>query len=548
MTAEPPTGKFSRALSGGRTAARVGGRMLTYYAKRPFLSFDGQRRARQRAAREGAQTLLEGLSLLRGTALKMAQHLSMETDLLPEAACRELAKAYHQVPPINRALVRKVVHEALGQPPEALFKRFDLEAFAAASLGQVHYAFSEQDGSLAVKIQYPGIVRTIESDLALLLRLLRPLVQSDQLMPTLEEVVLRLREEVDYLQEAELLRYFAAHLNMERIKIPAVSAALTAPTVLSTTLMPGKPLDLWLADNPGQAARDLVARRLNELVIKGLYELQVIHADPNPGNFIIADDLTIGLVDFGCIKRLDAYFVAQYQELARTAAHHETGAHFHGLRRHFSVNPEFIFLDRTRYGLWRSSNPWGPGWSSATPTNGDGEMEQVFENPELKPFLRGADYTDLKSIEAGVSLRAFIAGMLSYYPWWLVALYRIREILVRLLGLVKHDAPEKLPRFRSREISFTPGDRASFFIVREAREEKFWISETPEDRHLTAFFGVTAGESGTGKTRFEVFTAIRYRHWTGPVYFNLIRPFHHLVLWRMMKAGSTYEDSHCRNA
>ncbi len=413
MTAKLPTGKVSRALSGGRTAAKVGGQVLTYYAKRPFLSSNSRRLAQERVAQQGAQTLFQGMSLLRGTALKMAQHLSLEMDLLPEAACRELAKAYHQVPPINRALVRKVVHEALGQPPEAIFKRFDLEAFAAASLGQVHYAVSPQDETLAVKIQYPGIARTIDSDVSLLRQLLRPMVQSDQLMPTLNEVAQRLREEVDYLQEAEHLRYFADHLNMEGIQIPRVSTALTAPTVLSTTLMPGKPLDLWLRDDPGQKAKDQVARKLNEFVIKGLYELNVIHADPNPGNFIIADDLTIGLVDFGCIKRLDPGFVAQYRELARTAAHHQDDAHFeqmmamglvptdiagpakeevrtitnaagrwygrlyaeacfdfgarptfmaegkavmrrfHHLRRHLRVNPEFIFLDRTRYGLWR---------------------------------------------------------------------------------------------------------------------------------------------------------------------------------------------------
>ncbi|MEJ2157284.1 MAG: AarF/ABC1/UbiB kinase family protein [Desulfobacteraceae bacterium] len=413
MPAKPPLGKVGRALSGGHTAAKVGTKVLAYYAKRPFLSQEGRRQAQETAARQGAQTLFQGLSLLRGTALKMAQQLSLEMDLLPEAACRELSKAYHQVPPINRALVRKAISAALGSPPESLFKRFDLDAFAAASLGQVHLAFTYEDAPLAVKIQYPGIARTIDSDVGLLKQLLRPMVKSEDLMPTLNEVAQRLGEEVDYLQEAEHLRFFADRLNIPGIRIPQVNTPFSAATVLSTALMPGKPLDLWLQTNPSQQAKDEIARKLDKLFLQSLYELNAIHADPNPGNFIIADDLTIGLVDFGCIKRLAPEFVEHYRKLALAAAHHEAGAHyaqmialgfippdlppevaheirtisdtvgrwfgrlfqeetfdfteqtgfitegkqvmrrFNHLRRHLRINPEMIFLDRTRYGLLR---------------------------------------------------------------------------------------------------------------------------------------------------------------------------------------------------
>jgi predicted unusual protein kinase regulating ubiquinone biosynthesis (AarF/ABC1/UbiB family) len=413
MRADVPTGKLERALSGGRIAAKVGGSVLTYYAKRPFLSGCGRRQALDHAARQGARAVFQGLSLLRGTALKMAQQLSLEIDLLPESVCRELAKSYHQVPPINRALVRKVVREALDNPPEALFRRFDLDAFAAASLGQVHYAQDVEKTDLAVKVQYPGIAGTIHSDVGLLHQLLRPLVQSEQLIPSLNEVADRLYEEVDYLQEAEHQRYFAGHLNVDGVRIPRVLTELTAPTVLTTTLMPGRPLDIWLGENPSQEARDHIAQKLSDVFLKGLYELNVIHADPNPGNFIIADDLTIGLVDFGCVKRLEPDFVEHYRKLTEAVAHQRNGDHFrqmialglvppdlaaadmqaiktlsdaaadwfshlfaeeyfdfgarktflaegkavmrcsNNLRRHFNVNPDVIFLDRTRYGLLR---------------------------------------------------------------------------------------------------------------------------------------------------------------------------------------------------
>jgi predicted unusual protein kinase regulating ubiquinone biosynthesis (AarF/ABC1/UbiB family) len=408
-----PTGKISRVLTGGRTAAKIGGKVIGYYTKRPFLSKSGRMASREKASLESAQTLFQGVSLLKGTALKLAQMLSMELEMLPEEICRELSKSYHRVPPINRALVRKVVQDGLGHPPEALFSRFDPQAFAAASLGQVHRAANGDGRDLAVKIQYPGIAKTIRSDVGLMRSLLGPVIKDDLLLPTLNEVAARLREEVDYFHEADNLNFFSTNLAMEGVGIPRILPQLSSGTVLTTTMMPGKPLDEWLQDNPSQADKDFIARKLNALVLKGAYELNVIHADPNPGNFIIAPDLTIGLVDYGCVKRFDPDFVEQYRQLALAAAHQDEDLHFervvklgllppdldhttrmkvakmsqsagqwfgrlfaeevfdfkanpgfiaegqtvmrrfHHLYRHLRVNPDFIFLDRTRYGLLR---------------------------------------------------------------------------------------------------------------------------------------------------------------------------------------------------
>jgi hypothetical protein len=169
-------------------------------------------------------------------------------------------------------------------------------------------------------------------------------------------------------------------------------------------------------------------------------------------------------------------------------------------------------------------------------------MQDVLNNPELEELFNDMDYIDVKHIEAETSLRGFIAGMLSYYPWWIVILYRVRQILVWLLRLARHDKPETLPSFKAEQVSFTPGENASFFIIRKAEEEKYWIAETPEDKHLSAYFSVSADKLDSGMTRFTVMTAIRYLHWSGPVYFNLIRPFHHLVVRSMMRAGAAYRS------
>ena len=164
-------------------------------------------------------------------------------------------------------------------------------------------------------------------------------------------------------------------------------------------------------------------------------------------------------------------------------------------------------------------------------------MAHILKHEGLEIFLEGTDYTDLKTIDGHVGLRPFIAGMLSYYPWWIVLLYRIREIIVRVLGLVRHEKPKLLPHIQPDALSFTPGENATFFIVKQAEEDRYWVAETPEDKHLKACFGVVVEKRDLSLNRFHVFTTITYLHWTGPVYFNLIRPFHHLVVSKMMKAG-----------
>ena len=167
------------------------------------------------------------------------------------------------------------------------------------------------------------------------------------------------------------------------------------------------------------------------------------------------------------------------------------------------------------------------------------QMEYLLQFSELEKYFAKADFIDVKIFEGDASLRKFIASMLSYYPWWIVQLYRVRKLLVGILGLVKHEAPEELPDLQPEEVSFTPGENVTFFTVRCAKEDRFWVSETPADKHLQAYFGVVKEPVSNSINRFYVITAVFYKHWTGPVYFNLIRPFHHLVVSRMARYGLT---------
>ncbi len=164
-------------------------------------------------------------------------------------------------------------------------------------------------------------------------------------------------------------------------------------------------------------------------------------------------------------------------------------------------------------------------------------MDFIQNIPEFKKLIDEADHVDVKTFEGRVSHREFISSMLSYYPWWVLFLYKIRAMVVRILGLKKHEKPDQPYGFPSQDLSFTPGDNATFFIVHSGEENRYWLAETPEDKHLIAYIGVVQEPQANNVNRFHVITIVKYIHWTGNVYFNLIRPFHHLVVNRMGKAG-----------
>jgi hypothetical protein len=162
--------------------------------------------------------------------------------------------------------------------------------------------------------------------------------------------------------------------------------------------------------------------------------------------------------------------------------------------------------------------------------------QQLYDTvPEIRPLLLTADHVDIKTIDSeGVGLRPFIAGMLSYSPAWLKFLYGIRWVFVRLLGMTQPGMTQG-GGLRPEEVSFTPGEWATFFQVTAAEDEAYWIAEAT-DKHLTAYLGVLV-EGVNGRKLFHVFTIVHYHHWTGPVYFNVVRPFHHLVVSAMMRGS-----------
>lgn len=151
--------------------------------------------------------------------------------------------------------------------------------------------------------------------------------------------------------------------------------------------------------------------------------------------------------------------------------------------------------------------------------------------PMLASVLAGANHVDVQAVRSEVGLREFIAGMMRYQPGWVSFLYRVRKLVVALLGMRQEGVPSA-PSWSPEDVPMRSGESASFFTVRASEEDRLWVVDA-EERHLRATLAVVRAAE-----QFSLVTIVHYRHWTGPIYFNVIRPFHHLVLRGMARAGA----------
>lgn len=319
-----PSTQVARAGLAGKTAFKVGVGKLKVKAKRPFLSEPSRQLDQERQMDQEAVLLFNAITQLRGTAAKLAQMLGMETDLLPERAREELSKSYYQIPPLNRVLVRKVIVDEFGKTPECVFEKFDAEAMAAASLGQVHSAEINQGTKVAVKVQYPGINVSIDSDLKLLrtlssngIKLLHKKRQPNQNVVdiSIDEIESRLKEEIDYRNEAANTRWFKEHLQIKGIQVPEVYSEYCTDRIIVTQMLHGHHLDEWLARQPSQQIRNRAAQLIYDAFVFSTIKLRRLHADPNPGNYLFKDNGDLALIDFGCVKQLGENFTEHLPNL-----------------------------------------------------------------------------------------------------------------------------------------------------------------------------------------------------------------------------------------
>ena len=164
-------------------------------------------------------------------------------------------------------------------------------------------------------------------------------------------------------------------------------------------------------------------------------------------------------------------------------------------------------------------------------------MHYIETIEDLKPFLENADYVGIKTVKGNNTLEGFVSGMLHYRPRLIRFFYRIRAIIVRLLGIKQEPLPD-MPEWLPKDPPMLPCGNIWFFTVRRAIQDRFWVAQCPNDRHLTAFVGVVAEPLWGELKTFHIVTAVRFKHWTGRLYFALIYPFNLILVDRMAKNGA----------
>jgi predicted unusual protein kinase regulating ubiquinone biosynthesis (AarF/ABC1/UbiB family) len=308
-----PTSKIQRAGRFVKTGWKVGGNYAKHYAKKivkPDLD-------REELDKANAEDIYESLSELKGSALKVAQMLSMDKGVLPTAYTDQFSLAQHKAPPLSGPLIVKTFKRYFGQAPSELFDEFEMEAAHAASIGQVHRAWINGE-PLAVKIQYPGVADSVISDL----NIVRPVARrifgwKDRDIETyFEEVKARLVEETDYALEVErsmAISQQCAHI--PNLVFATYHPELSCDRVISMSWLEGTHLDDFLAKNPSQAVRNSIGQALWDFYNFQVHQLKMMHADAHPGNFLFREDGTVGILDFGCVKEIPAQFYESYFRL-----------------------------------------------------------------------------------------------------------------------------------------------------------------------------------------------------------------------------------------
>ncbi|MDO1448332.1 AarF/ABC1/UbiB kinase family protein [Rhodocytophaga aerolata] len=305
-----PATKVERATKFVKTGFKVGGNYIKHYTKRMFDTD----LSKEDLHEDNAHDIYESLSELKGSALKVAQMMSMDRNLLPKAYSEKFTMAQYSAPPLSGPLVIKTFQKYFGKTPQELFDTFTMDAVNAASIGQVHEA-TLQGKKLAVKVQYPGVAQSVSSDLKMVkpfaIRLLN--LNERDVEKYMQEVESKLLEETDYTLELKR----SVDISKACAHIPDIFFATYYPQyscerILTMDWLEGKHLSEFLQTNPSQEVRNKIGQALWDFYDFQIHTLRTVHADPHPGNFLMRPDGTMGIIDFGCVKEIPEDYYQNY--------------------------------------------------------------------------------------------------------------------------------------------------------------------------------------------------------------------------------------------
>ena len=270
-----------------------------------------------------AERLARRLASLRGPAMKVGQMLSLQgEDVLPPEFRNALGMLRSQGYAMPDTQLRRVLGREYGKGWERKFDRFDTEPVAAASIGQLHRARKRGGRELALKIQYPGVAKSVDSDvdnLSSLLRRLEFLPVSLDVEAIAREAKRQLHLETDYESEARHLERYARHVAaMPEVSVPHVDRALTTRRILAMDWIDGEPLEGLASEAVPQATRNAVARTLQELMFRELFEFRFMQTDPNIANYLYRPETgQLALLDLGAASEFRTEFVDHYRRICR---------------------------------------------------------------------------------------------------------------------------------------------------------------------------------------------------------------------------------------
>ena len=311
-----PTNKIERATKLVATGVKVGGNYLKYYGGKAL----NREVSKEQLDEENAKDIYDGLKSLKGSALKMAQMLSMEKNMLPRAYVEQFSLAQFSVPPLSAPLVKQLIRKNLGADPEVIFDTFATQSVNAASIGQVHQA-TKNGKKLAVKIQYPGVANSIGSDLSIVkpvaIRMFN--LQGQDVDKFFKEVENKLLEETDYELELKQSQQITQECSVvPNMLFPNYYPEWSRKRILTMDWMEGIHLSEYTEqENTNPETNQKLGQTLWDFYMFQMHGLKKVHADPHPGNFLVSPNNELIALDFGCIKEIPENFYKPYFELSR---------------------------------------------------------------------------------------------------------------------------------------------------------------------------------------------------------------------------------------
>jgi predicted unusual protein kinase regulating ubiquinone biosynthesis (AarF/ABC1/UbiB family) len=308
-----PTSKIERASKLVQTGAKVGVNYLRYYGEK-MVNSD---LTRDKLNENNAEDIYDGLKSLKGSALKVAQMLSMDKSFLPQAYVEKFSLSQFSVPPLSAPLVLKTFKANFGKTPYEIFDEFNANSINAASIGQVHEAV-KNNKKLAVKIQYPGVANSISSDLALVkpiaIRMFN--LQGKDSDKYFKEVEDKLIEETNYLLELKQSQEVVeACKKIENLVFPNYYPEFSSEKIITMDWMTGIHLSEFTNKNADQEVANKIGQALWDFYMYQIHILRKVHADPHPGNFLVNLENKLVALDFGCMKQIPNEFYTPYFEL-----------------------------------------------------------------------------------------------------------------------------------------------------------------------------------------------------------------------------------------